>query len=159
MGRISASRRITAALACVVLATASSGCGIRQAIYVPIGWNRTSEEAYQLRKGDVTASMPIMVVNKSDQTLHPAVTLQSKGHELRYAAASWTLTGKSVAPYSDLAPGSLIDSYAPMNLHWSTKGLGKMVTLLGSGSNLRIDVTVDGRPESIDIQLVRRDRH
>jgi hypothetical protein len=149
------SRAVCAFLAAALL----SGCGIRQAVYVPSGWQRTEQDTFELRKDDLVASMPMMVVNKSDVTLHPAVSMHSKGHEVRLVSASWTVAGQPLAPYSRIDPAAPVDGSVPLDLHWTAPNRGKVVDVLSQGTPLRIDVTVDGTPEVIDIDFVRRDRY
>jgi hypothetical protein len=140
--------------ACVSMA---GGCSLWQAVYVPAGWEPGPDGMYRLHQGDIVASMPIMVVAKSDRSLHPAISMTSTDHELRFKDASWILAGHPLAPYSHLARDTLIDGHAPLNLHWSTEGMGKMMKVLGNGSTLHIDVTTDGKPAVIKIEMIRRD--
>jgi hypothetical protein len=88
---------LMASLLAVALPMAG-GCSLWQAVYVPSGWELGSDGTYLLQKGDIVASMPIMVVAKSDRSLHPAISMTSTDHELRFKDASWILAGHPLAP-------------------------------------------------------------
>jgi len=146
-------------LACAVaIASIATACGIRQAVYVPQGYQEVVEDgSYFHDESGVTVRLPVLVVNKSDITLHPSITIEPHDHEVHVASARWRLNGRDIAPVADVDNGKVIDAREPLDLHWNIQAMGKAVKVLGDASSILLSLRVDGQQREIEIDLKRRD--
>ncbi|MBB3225954.1 hypothetical protein FHW69_000544 [Luteibacter sp. Sphag1AF] len=138
-------------LALVMLIAA---CGFRQRVYMPQDWIEGADGSYALGGEDWRITMPVMVVAKSDITLHPAITLSPGKHTVSITRARWVLHGQSIAPKDADYEGKPITGPTLLNLNWEFPKGTKAVDELGADSIIRLDMVVDGEPRSVDVPMV-----
>ena len=135
-----------------------AGCGIRQAVYVPQGYQELAADgSYVQEYAGVVIHMPLLVVNKSDVTLHPAITIDPRTHQVRLVSALWRVGAKDIPPRTAPDPGKPIAAHEPLDLHWDVGAGGPAVAALGNTSWIQLQVLIDGQPHAIHIDLARRD--
>lgn len=145
----------TVALALCLLA----GCGIRQAVYVPQGFQELAADgSYVQDYAGVIVHLPLLVVNKSDVTLHPSITVDPRGHDVRVASAFWHVSGTDRPPLTPPNPGISVTSRTLLDLHWNIASLGPAVSLLGASSWIDLELMIDGVPHEVRIEFDRSDR-
>jgi hypothetical protein len=155
---IPAMRRAPRWLYAVLTALLVAACGIRQAVYVPQGFQELAVDgSFVQEDAGMVIHMPVLVVNKSDVTLHPAITIDPRGHEVRLVAASWRVEGKDVAPLTAPDPATPVDTREPLDLHWNVSALGPAVNALGTASWIQLELRIDGAPHPLRIDLARKD--
>jgi hypothetical protein len=131
---------------------------MRQAVYVPQGFQELAADgSYVQEDAGMVIHMPVLVINKSDVTLHPAITIDPRDHDVRLLAAAWRVEGKDVAPLTPPDPTRPLDTREPLDLHWNVSALGPAVTALGTTSWIQLQVSIDGTPHGVRIDLVRTD--
>ncbi|UPG95562.1 hypothetical protein [Luteibacter aegosomatissinici] len=159
MATFSSTRVIGVVAFTVALLFSATGCGIRQAVYAPQGYQAVEEDgSFFHDESGVTIRMPMLVVNKSDITLHPAITIQPHDHDVRVISASWLMDGKELAPVTRVDSSKPVSAREPLDLHWNIKAMGKAVPTLGDTSSIRLVLRIDGQPHELRIKLKRRDR-
>lgn len=135
-----------------------AGCGVRQAVYVPQGYQELAADgSYVQEYAGVIVHMPLLVVSKSDVTLHPAISIDPRTHEVRLASALWHLGGKDFPPLVAPDRGKPIAAHEPLDLHWDLGTEGPAVAALGNSSWIQLELLIDGKPQGIHIELARRD--
>jgi hypothetical protein len=135
-----------------------TGCGVRQAVYVPQGYQELAADGSYVQEYEgVIVHMPLLVVSKSDVTLHPAITIDPRTHQVRLVSALWHLGGKDFPPLAAPDRGRPIVAHETLDLHWDLGATGPAVAALGNSSWIQLEVLIDGKPHGIHIELARRD--
>lgn len=148
------SRSLLGLVALLLLA----GCGVRQAVYVPQGYQELAADgSYVQEYAGVIVHMPLLVVSKSDVTLHPAISIDPRSHQVRLISALWHLGGKDFPPLAVPDRGKPVVAHEPLDLHWDLGTAGPAVAALGNTSWIQLEVLIDGKPQGIHIELTRRD--
>lgn len=132
---------------------------MRQQVYAPQGWIESADGNYVLGGYDWRVSMPVLVVSKSDITLHPAITVNPGKHAVSLTRASWILQGQSYPPHDHEYEGVAITQPQVLNLHWEFPSGKKAVDALGRESTIRLELVVDGAPRTVDILIQRQDHY